>query len=155
MEEKGIKHDQEKIQLDLLSADWIEGVGKVLTFGARKYASHNWRKGIQRSRLISACLRHIFAYLRGENLDPETGLLHLYHASCCLMFASELHFTKPETDDRYKNTPTEKESCSKKGIKHEFYRTQNTAGNLITICQKCGIDYESSYKTAACLGADS
>jgi hypothetical protein len=98
----GMKYDQEKNRLDLLSAPWISGVGQVLTFGAGKYAAHNWRKGIARSRLLGAALRHIFAYLGGEDRDPETGLLHLYHASCCLMFASELHFTRPDTDDRYK-----------------------------------------------------
>jgi hypothetical protein len=99
-ETQGVKDDAEKNQLDLLSATWIEGVGKVLTFGARKYAAHNWRKGISRSRLLGAAFRHPFAYLRGEDCDAETGLLHLYHASCCLMFAAELHETRPDTDDR-------------------------------------------------------
>jgi hypothetical protein len=101
-ESGGTKHDAEKIRLDLLSSDWIEGVGDVLTFGAKKYAAHNWRKGIKFSRLLGAALRHIFAFLRGEDLDPETGLSHLYHASCCLMFCSELHKTMPEMDDRFK-----------------------------------------------------
>lgn len=100
--ESGIKHDGGKVQLELLSSSWVLGVGQVLTFGARKYAAHNWRKGLARSRLLGAALRHIFAYLGGEDFDPETGLLHLYHASCCLMFASELHFTRPDLDDRYK-----------------------------------------------------
>lgn len=99
----GTKHDKEKVQLDLLSSAWIMGVGDVLTFGAKKYAAHNWRKGIKLSRLLGACLRHIFAFLKGEDKDPETGISHLYHASCCLMFASELHETMPDiVDDRYK-----------------------------------------------------
>lgn len=98
----GMKHDSEKVQLELLSSWWLFGVGKVLTFGARKYAAHNWRKGIQRSRLLGACLRHVLAYLGGEDNDPETGLCHLYHASCCLMFAAELHETRPDLDDRWK-----------------------------------------------------
>lgn len=99
---EGIKHDSEKTRMDLLSTTWIKGVSDVLTFGAKKYNAHNWRKGIVQSRLIGAALRHIFAFNSGENNDPETGLLHLYHASCCLMFASELHFTRPDLDDRYK-----------------------------------------------------
>jgi hypothetical protein len=98
----GTKLDENKNRLDLLSAPWIEGVGHVLTFGAKKYEAHNWRKGIQTSRLLGAALRHLFAYLRGEDLDPETGLSHLLHASCCVMFAFELSLTKPELDDRYK-----------------------------------------------------
>jgi hypothetical protein len=100
-----MKHDQEKIQLDLLSAQWIFGVGRVLTFGAKKYAAHNWRRGAALSRYLAACLRHVFAFLGGEDNDPETGLSHLYHASCCLMFASELHQSRPDLDDRYKPEP--------------------------------------------------
>lgn len=101
----GTKLDSNKCQLELLSSAWIFGVGDVLTFGAKKYAAHNWRKGIVLSRLIGACLRHIFAFLRGEDKDPETNLSHLLHASCCLMFAYELHLTKAsEVDDRFKLT---------------------------------------------------
>lgn len=99
----GMKYDQEKIRLDLLSSIWVNGVGAVLTFGAKKYADHNWRKGIKLSRLLGASLRHTFAFLNGEDLDPETRLSHLYHASCCLMFAAELFETSREAvDDRYK-----------------------------------------------------
>lgn len=100
---EGNKHDQEKTRLDLLSASWIEGVGHVLAFGARKYSDNNWRKGIQHTRLLGAALRHTFAYLRGEDLDPETGHSHLLHASCSLMFAYELSQTRPDLDDRYKD----------------------------------------------------
>ncbi len=98
----GYKKDHGKIQLDLLSPSWINGVGLVLTFGAQKYAAHNWRRGLLYSRLTSACLRHLFAFIGGENLDPETQMPHLWHASCCLMFLSELSETHPEFDDRYK-----------------------------------------------------
>lgn len=101
---EGMKHDQEKVQLELLSATWLYGVGSVLSFGAKKYAAHNWRKGIQISRLLGATLRHVVAFLGGEDRDKESGLSHLYHASCCLMFASELHETRPDLDDRYKVT---------------------------------------------------
>jgi hypothetical protein len=99
---EGIKNDAEKIRLELFSSTWLFGVGRVLTFGAKKYAAHNWRKGLEISRLLGACLRHVLAFLGGEDNDPETGLLHLYHASCCLMFASELYCTHPELDDRWK-----------------------------------------------------
>ncbi len=100
--DKGIKHDEGKEPLSLLSRIWLLGVAKVMGFGAKKYAAHNWRNGIARSRLISAALRHIIAYNEGEDNDPETGLSHLDHASCCLMFARESHETHPNLDDRYK-----------------------------------------------------
>jgi hypothetical protein len=99
----GLKFDDSKVRLDLLSTQWLNGVGAVLTFGAKKYAAHNWRNGIVLSRLTGAALRHLTAFNSGEDLDPETGLSHLHHASCCLMFMSELYATKKdEVDDRYK-----------------------------------------------------
>ncbi len=98
----GMKDDSEKIRLDLLSAHWVEGVGRVLTFGAKKYHDHNWRKGLKISRLLGAAFRHLYAILRGEDYDPETGLSHWLHLSCCCMFAYEMMLTRPDLDDRYK-----------------------------------------------------
>jgi len=86
---EGLKYDEGKVNLSLLSSTAIIQLGQVLTFGERKYAAHNWRKGILYSRVMSACLRHIFTYLGGEKVDSETGLSHLAHAMCCLMFLLE------------------------------------------------------------------
>lgn len=98
----GRKDDQEKIRLELLDSEWLLGVGAVLTFGARKYAADNWRGGIQIRRLTGAALRHLLAFQGGEDLDPESSLSHLYHASCCLMFASWMITHRPDLDDRYR-----------------------------------------------------
>lgn len=141
----GTKHDGEKIQLDLLSPRWVVGVGSVLTFGAKKYAAHNWRKGIALSRLLGACLRHVFAFIGGEDRDAESGLSHLYHASCCLMFASELHETRPDLDDRYKGEP-----------KPEYYWTDGPGKTVYTeqdpevTCPHCKRTFRCDAMDAAC-----
>lgn len=98
---KGLKYDGDKPRMDLLDPHAIEQLAKVLTFGATKYAAHNWRQGLHKSRLIAAGLRHLFAYLRGEDTDPETGLSHAAHAMCCCMFLLGLEH-RPELDDRWK-----------------------------------------------------
>lgn len=98
----GVKFDQDKPRMDLLDPLWLEETAKVLGFGAKKYAAHNWRQGIAQSRLIGAALRHLMAHQRGEDKDPESGLPHLAHASCCLMFLTNMAVTRPELDDRYK-----------------------------------------------------
>jgi hypothetical protein len=97
-----VKHDQGKPMMSLLSSRWLVGVAKVLTFGAAKYKSHNWRKGHQASRLLDAALRHLTAFMDGEDNDPESGLSHLHHASCCIMFLAENMELRPEFDDRWK-----------------------------------------------------
>jgi hypothetical protein len=101
-EPTGLKYDAEKPRMDLLDTEFLEGVAQVLTFGAKKYAAHNWRGGINVSRLVGAAYRHLGAFNKGQNLDEETGLCHLYHAACCLMFAAWMVNHKPELDDRWK-----------------------------------------------------
>jgi hypothetical protein len=98
----GIKFDQEKPPVQLLDPLALEGVARVLDFGAKKYAAHNWRGGLSYSRLLGAALRHIFAIIRGEDNDPESGLPHVDHLGCCWMFLSNMMKTRPDMDDRYK-----------------------------------------------------
>lgn len=96
----GIKHDGEKSRMDLLCPYAVEELSKVLTFGSKKYAAWNWSKGIATSRLIAAALRHLFAYARGEDTDPETGLHHVAHAMCCCMFIIGMPHYVSGQDDR-------------------------------------------------------
>lgn len=98
----GMKFDQDKPRVDLIDPYAMEELAKVLTFGAQKYAAHNWRKGISFSRLIAAAFRHLMAIMRGEDHDPETGLPHAAHLMCCAMFLIWNLKHKPELDDRWK-----------------------------------------------------
>lgn len=98
----GLKYDANKPPLGLLPRVALDETAKVLAYGAKKYATHNWRKGIGHQRLVNAALRHIYAWNEGEDNDPESGLSHLAHALCCLSFAITEHATHPELDDRYK-----------------------------------------------------
>ena len=87
---EGRKFDSEKPKLYLLPPKSIIEIGKVLTYGAEKYDAENWRKVDDlQNRYTSAALRHIFAHIDGEKLDEETGLSHLAHAMCCLLFKLE------------------------------------------------------------------
>ena len=97
-----VKHDQDKLPLHLLSTEALNQTAAVLKFGAQKYAEHNWRKGFAWSRPLAAAMRHITAFNAGEDRDPESGLSHLAHAACCIMFLLEFEKTHPHLDDRYK-----------------------------------------------------
>lgn len=102
-QEGGSKFDAGKPMVDLVDPLAIEGLAKVLTFGAQKYAAHNWRGGISYSRIIGGLLRHAFAIMRGEDIDPESGLPHIDHLGCCWMFLSNFMKTRPDLDDRWKS----------------------------------------------------
>jgi hypothetical protein len=98
----GVKYDQEKVRMELLDPQAMMGLAAVLTFGSKKYGAENWRLGISNSRLWGALLRHGFAILRGEDVDPESGLPHIDHLGCCWMFLSWNYKSRPELDDRRK-----------------------------------------------------
>jgi hypothetical protein len=101
MRNKGVKFDAEKVRLDLISTLAVEEIAKVLTIGARKYSAGNWRLGMLHSRYIRAAIGHLFAHMRGETHDRETGLFHLAHAGCCIMFLLEYLITQNGIDDRW------------------------------------------------------
>lgn len=103
--EGGMKYDSDKPDMSLLSSVAIDELSKVLSFGKKKYAAHNWRKGITTSRLVAAALRHTFLFLKGETYDPETGLHHMAHTMCCCMFIIELNVTHKHLDDRFTVVP--------------------------------------------------
>lgn len=100
----GVKHDHGKPPLDLLPFEALLEVAKVLDFGAKKYARNNWRSGFLWSRLLAAALRHLFAWGMGERKDPETGLSHLAHAACMVLFLITHEVKNYGTDDCLKGS---------------------------------------------------
>lgn len=95
----GQKFDSAKNRLDLLPFAALEEVGKVLTFGAQKYADDNWKRLPNlRRRYLAAGLRHVFAWASGSRNDAETGLHHLAHAACCFFFVLETELVEQDDD---------------------------------------------------------
>ena len=96
----GIKHDDKKAPLWIVPREVMEAISHVMIFGAAKYGIHNWRKGMNWTRLASASLRHITAWTNGESVDPETGYSHLWHAACCIAFLITYQAQGLGVDDR-------------------------------------------------------
>jgi hypothetical protein len=99
----GTKHDSGKPRTDLLPPDALLEVSKVFTFGGNKYGDYNWCKGFKWSRLLGAALRHLFAFMRGEDKDPESNHSHLAHAACCVLMLISHEQRKLGEDDRWKS----------------------------------------------------
>lgn len=131
-ESQGRKYDEGKAMLHLLPPKSILEVGKVLTYGAEKYDAENWRKVPDlQDRYASAALRHIFAHIDGELDDEETGLSHLAHAMCCLLFKLEDELLGKGEEERTREADTreyppryriaiKRESDNKKGSMPDF-----------------------------------
>lgn len=83
----GKKYDGGKIRWDLVPLTAVEEIAKVLTYGAAKYDANNWQNVAPfEARYFAALQRHLAAWRRGEEVDPESGIRHLAHAGCCLLF---------------------------------------------------------------------
>jgi hypothetical protein len=97
----GTKHDSGKPRVSLIPKAALLGAARGLTYGEKKYGTHNFRNGISYSRLADACLRHLTAWLEGENIDAESGNSHLDHAlaSLCMLKFMEEH--RKDMDDRW------------------------------------------------------
>lgn len=97
----GKKFDAGKPAHDLLPFEALDEIAKVLSFGEKKYAAGNWANGIQIRRLLSAAYRHMGQFNSGEDVDPESGISHLAHAACNLLFAIWMVKHRPNMDNRW------------------------------------------------------
>ena len=100
-----VRADVGKLRYDLIPPLPMEQMAQALTFGSQKYTDNNWLNGMGYSRIYAALMRHLQAWWSGEDIDPESGLPHLAHAACNVMFLQQLSASFPEGDDRvYKPT---------------------------------------------------
>jgi hypothetical protein len=96
-----LKHDSAKVDLSLVPLEAMEGIARAMTYGAKKYSRGNYRlSGMEWTRLAAACARHLFAWLAGEDLDPESGLSHIDHAQASLAMLAFQMKSHPEKDNR-------------------------------------------------------
>ena len=77
----GLRYDTGKLRLDLLPPEWEEALAQVMTHGVKKYAERNWELGMDWSKVYGPLRRHVLAWLKGEELDRESGLPHMAHVA--------------------------------------------------------------------------
>ena len=82
---QGMKFDKNKPDYSLLPFAAVDEVVKVLTYGAAKYDRFNWEK-VEAVRYQAATMRHFSTHMQGEKIDPESGISHLAHAICSLLY---------------------------------------------------------------------
>lgn len=107
----GARYNSNKPDLSLIPLCTLEDEARVWMYGRQKYAAWNWAKGMDWSIPLACALRHLSAWQRGEENDPESGLPHIAHAMCNLRMITLYSKTYPEGDDRPKQwlqNPTSK-----------------------------------------------
>jgi hypothetical protein len=90
-----------KIKFSSLPLNLLAGTARVLMFGAKKYAPWNWAKGGDWSTPFDCTMRHLIKFWYfGESHDKESGLHHIDHAICNLLFLRHCIDTWGSGDDR-------------------------------------------------------
>ena len=98
MSEKGIKYDQDKVQMELLPFECLNEIAKVMTYGAKKYKPNNWKKVKNaKERYTGAMLRHLTEMKLGNKFDEESKLSHAAHMACDALFI--LYFELKEIEN--------------------------------------------------------
>ena len=77
-----------------------EEIVKVFSYGARKYSPNNWENGCAWTDTYNSLQRHLNAWRDGEDYDQESGLLHLGHVGCNVLFLLAYKIKGWGTDDR-------------------------------------------------------
>lgn len=98
--EKGLRYNENKIRFHLLEPFAIEKLAEVFEVGAKKYAPHNWLKGMGWSKMIDSLKRHLSEFEKGIDYDSETGLLHMQHLAWNAMALISYYKHYPQGDDR-------------------------------------------------------
>jgi hypothetical protein len=98
----GLRYDDGKTPYDILSPISLEGTALILELGAVKYELRNWEKGMAWSRVIGPTFRHLVKFVAGEDLDQETGMPHVHHIACNVMFLQHYFELGLGQDDRAK-----------------------------------------------------
>jgi hypothetical protein len=130
---KGLRFNSNKIRMDLVPYSAIEGIAKVLTYGANKYTikdeegniitkgDNNWKLGMPWLDVYASLDRHLGAWLKGEDYD-ESGELHIDHVLTNAAFIKEYMSIHPEGDNRdhWYNSPIKKVWLDLDGVCFDF-----------------------------------
>jgi hypothetical protein len=101
MTDKALTYDTDKAPLARLPWKALTEMAQVMEYGNKKYGNYdNYRKGLEISRNLSCAMRHIAAFMEGEDLDPESGRSHLGHAMCRLSYVLQNQADGVAIDDR-------------------------------------------------------
>lgn len=96
----GARFNDGKPDLSLIPLETLMGEARVWMHGEKKYARFNWQRGMKWSVPLACALRHLAAWQRGEDIDPESGERHLDHAMCNLRMLAYYADHYSEGDDR-------------------------------------------------------
>lgn len=125
----GQKSDSGKPDYTWIPMSALDGVTRVMSFGAKKYSRDNWKQvadGVH--RYIAAAMRHLASLNEGESIDPESGELHIDHALTSLIFARWL--LKENQNEARNNVDSGDDNCGLASATDWYTRCVSTARGI-------------------------
>ncbi len=90
-----------KAPLRLVPPALVIEVAAAMKNGAEKYGPYNWREqAVSLNVYIEAALRHIYAFMDGEEVAEDSGVKHIAHAAACLGIILDAASIDKLIDDR-------------------------------------------------------
>lgn len=99
--ERAMRFNGGKTRWSLIDFNSLEGMVDVLEYGTKKYSPNNWKKGLNTTDVFDSLMRHLIAYLSGEDNDIESGLPHTGHILCNAMFLAYMERFNKTFDNRF------------------------------------------------------
>ena len=84
--EQALRYNDGKPQWGLVHYESLIPMIRVLEFGAMKYAPENWKKPMDKRKILESMQRHLASLMDGEEFDSESGIDHMGHIMCNGMF---------------------------------------------------------------------
>lgn len=149
---EGRKDDKGKLRWQLLRKGCVhalEGVIRVLMYGAGKYGDDNWKSVADAERRYRDALdRHLADIDKGIEIDPDTGEDNWFHVATNALFVAELRAAKREAakgkvcsvgalwrrHDPYKGSPLENPlaqmPAEAKGLSRVEFKLRGDPGHI-------------------------
>lgn len=96
----GARKGTKLARYDLIPSGPLRLLAKHYGEGSKKYAERNWEKGYNWSKSFAALNRHLWSFWDGEDVDEETGSLHLTAATWHAVALTEYFLRNSGEDDR-------------------------------------------------------
>lgn len=95
------RYNTGKPEMSQLDPQFLLALADLMTQSAKKYGKFNWALGQDYSTPYDSMMRHILAFMSGEDIDKESGHNHLLHVAANAMILWRSHQKGGELDDRF------------------------------------------------------
>jgi hypothetical protein len=80
-----LRYNKGKPEMSQLDHRFLMELAGLFTKAQKKYGRYNWTKGQKYSTAYDSLMRHIHAFMGGQDFDTESKENHLVHAAANIM----------------------------------------------------------------------